>query len=68
VIRLIDKICDYYRDNEPSSPVPLLLKRARRVVTMDFLELLRELVPSGLQEAEMIGGAANSSSSPEPES
>ena len=30
VIRLIDKICDYYRDYEPSSPVPLLLKRAKR--------------------------------------
>jgi type VI secretion system protein ImpA len=63
VIRLLDKICDYYRDHEPSSPVPLLLRRAKRIVTMDFLELLRELVPSGLSEAELLGGAASSSSS-----
>ncbi len=61
VIRLLDKICDYYRDNEPSSPVPLLLRRAKRVVTMDFLELLRELVPSGVTEAELIRGSAASS-------
>jgi type VI secretion system protein ImpA len=60
VIRLLDKICDYYRQYEPSSPVPLLLRRAKRVVTMDFIELLRELVPSGLSEAEAIGGSAGS--------
>ena len=65
VIRLIDKICEYYSENEPSSPVPMLLKRARRIATMDFMELLRELAPSGVSEAELIGGAANASSSEE---
>ncbi len=61
VVRLIDKICDYYAEYEPSSPVPLLLRRAKRLVTMNFLELLRELVPSGVSEAEQISGSASSS-------
>jgi type VI secretion system protein ImpA len=56
VTRLLDKICDYYQEHEPSSPVPLLLKRAKRVATMSFLELLRELAPAGVEQAETLGG------------
>jgi type VI secretion system protein ImpA len=62
VIRLLDKICDYYHDHEPSSPIPLLLRRAKRVATMDFLELLRELAPGGLPEAEVLKGSAEAES------
>jgi type VI secretion system protein ImpA len=56
VLRALDKICKYYEQHEPSSPVPLLLKRAKRVATMTFLELLRELTPAGVEQAEAIGG------------
>ena len=61
VIRLLDKICDYYSEHEPSSPVPLLLNRAKRVAKMSFLELLRELAPSGLDQAEALGGSSGTS-------
>jgi type VI secretion system protein ImpA len=61
VIRLLDKICDYYSEHEPSSPVPLLLNRAKRVAKMSFLELLRELAPSGLDQAEALGGSSGAS-------
>ena len=43
VIRLLDKICEYYAQSEPSSPVPLLLRRAKRLVSLDFLSLLRRI-------------------------
>ncbi|TVS20341.1 MAG: type VI secretion system protein TssA [Planctomycetaceae bacterium] len=56
VLRMLDKICEFYEKHEPSSPVPLLLKRAKRVATMTFLELLRELTPAGVEQAEAIGG------------
>ena len=56
VIRMLDKICKYYDEHEPSSPVPLLLKRAKRVAAMTFLELLRELTPAGVEQAEALGG------------
>lgn len=43
VIRAIDAICDYYRQVEPSSPVPYLLRRAQKMATMNFLEAMQEL-------------------------
>jgi type VI secretion system protein ImpA len=56
VIRAIDRICDYFQRNEPSSPVPLLLRRARRLVAKDFIDILRDLTPDGVAQAELIGG------------
>lgn len=56
VLTTLDKICDYYAKVEPSSPVPLLLQRARRLVNKDFMEILRDLTPSGMTEAEVIVG------------
>jgi type VI secretion system protein ImpA len=56
VVRQLDRICDYYRRCEPSSPLPLLLQRAKRLVAKDFMTILRDLAPSGVAEAESIGG------------
>ena len=55
-IRMIDKVCDYFERHEPSSPVPLLLNRAKRLISKDFLEILRDLTPDGVLQAESIGG------------
>ncbi|MFL9995396.1 type VI secretion system protein TssA [Paraburkholderia sediminicola] len=56
VIRMIDRICTYYERHEPSSPVPLLLARARRLVDMSFMEVLQDLAPDGMGQARHIGG------------
>jgi len=56
VIKLIDKICAYYERNEPSSPIPLLLKRAQRLVSKNFLEVIKELTPDTLRAIEALGG------------
>lgn len=56
VVRAIDRICDYYRRREPSSPVPVLLMRARKLVDMGFLDVVKDLVPDGLSQAEMFRG------------
>lgn len=55
-IRMIDKICTYFERNEPSSPVPMLLQRSKRLISMDFLEIMRELTPDAVSQAEAIGG------------
>jgi type VI secretion system protein ImpA len=55
-MRAIDRLCDYFSKNEPSSPVPLLLERAKRLIAKDFMEILRDLTPDGVSQAEMIGG------------
>jgi type VI secretion system protein ImpA len=56
VVRMLDKACDFYARCEPSSPVPLLLRRARRLVSKDFMDILRDLVPEAVTQAEKISG------------
>ncbi len=56
VMRALDLLLDYYQRQEPSSPLPLLLKRARGLVSKDFLEILQDLAPDGLAQARAIRG------------
>jgi type VI secretion system protein ImpA len=56
VIRALDKICDYYSRHEPSSPLPLLLVRAKRLVTLGFLEIIEDVAPDALAQAKTIMG------------
>jgi type VI secretion system protein ImpA len=55
-IRAIETIAAYFRKNEPSSPVPLLLERAKRLVSKSFLEVLEDIAPDSLAQARAIGG------------
>jgi type VI secretion system protein ImpA len=56
VLRALDRICDYYESYEPSSPVPLLLKRARRLATGSFIDIVRDLAPDALSQIQQICG------------
>ncbi len=56
VIAALDQIVAYYRRNEPSSPVPLLLQRAKRLVGADFLVIMKDMAPQGLDNVNRIGG------------
>jgi type VI secretion system protein ImpA len=56
VTEALDKIIAYYATNEPSSPVPLLLQRARRLVASNFMEILRDIAPDALAQAERVTG------------
>jgi type VI secretion system protein ImpA len=56
VVLQLDRLCVYYRRHEPSSPVPLLLRRAKRLVAKDFMDIIRDLTPGGVAEAELLGG------------
>ena len=55
-MRMLDRICEYFNRYEPSSPVPFLLKRARTLVTKDFMAILRDLAPAGTEQADLIFG------------
>jgi len=59
IIRVLDQVCDWYARNEPSSPVPLLLVRAKRLVSKNFVELIQDLSPGGLTEIQTIAGLDN---------
>ncbi len=56
VVRMLDRATEYFRKHEPSSPVPLLLQRAKRLIHKDFMEILRDITPEGVSQAELIGG------------
>ena len=53
-LRLLDLVCRYYQRYEPSSPLPLLIERARALAEKNFLDILRELAPDGLTQAQTI--------------
>jgi type VI secretion system protein ImpA len=59
-LRLLDLVCAYYERNEPSSPLPLLIARARRLADKTFLEILRDMAPDGLTQAHTIAGTRKS--------
>ncbi len=61
VVRMLDKLCAYYARNEPSSPIPLLLLRAQRLVDKSFMEILQDLAPDGLNQIHTISGTQSES-------
>lgn len=56
VIRMLDKINKYYQQYEPSSPVPLLLERAKRLVPKNFFEIMEDLAPDGMTQLLAVSG------------
>jgi type VI secretion system protein ImpA len=54
--RALDAVAAFFRTNEPSSPIPLLIERAKRLVSKNFLEVLAELAPEALEPAKAASG------------
>lgn len=52
----IDRVIDYFKRYEPSSPVPIILERAKRLVGADFMAIMKDMAPGGLDSVRMIGG------------
>ena len=57
ISQVIDLICEYYKKNEPTSPVPLLLNRVKGLLYKDFIEILEDLAPEGVHQALLVLGA-----------
>lgn len=56
VLRSLDQLCAYYALAEPSSPVPVLLQRARTLVGKGFVDIVSDLTPSGADQARHWAG------------
>jgi type VI secretion system protein ImpA len=54
--RALDAVSEFFRQQEPSSPIPLLVERAKRLVSKDFLEVLADVAPDALAQARAAGG------------
>ena len=55
-LRLLDLVIEFYEHHEPSSPLPLLIARARRLAEMGFMDILRDMAPDGVSQAEQVAG------------
>jgi len=55
-LRLLDLATRYYQRFEPSSPLPMLIERARSLADKNFLDIVRDLVPDGLGQAQTLVG------------
>lgn len=59
VEKLLGLIIDYYDRTEPSSPIPHMAKRMKKMVPMNFMQLMEELAPSGMKEFKTVAGVAD---------
>ncbi|MCC5860263.1 MAG: type VI secretion system protein TssA, partial [Ectothiorhodospiraceae bacterium] len=57
-VAAMDRISAYFRAHEPSSPVPLLMARAKRLVDMDFLDILQDIAPDAVEQVRKLGGVS----------
>jgi type VI secretion system protein ImpA len=55
-IRALDAVAAFFRQTEPSSPIPLFIERAKRLVSKDFLEVLADIAPDAVAQARAAGG------------
>lgn len=58
VVRVLDNVCEYYRQVEPGSPVPFVLRRAQKMAMMNFVEVVQELGIAGPDQLRPAMGSA----------
>lgn len=57
-IKTLDRVCEWLEHSEPSNPAPLLIRRAQRLMSKSFMDIIRDLAPDGLKEVERIAGVS----------
>jgi type VI secretion system protein ImpA len=55
-IRALNAVAAYFREQEPSSAVPIFVDRATRLIGLDFLEMMSDVAPDALTEIRHVGG------------
>ncbi len=51
VMRALDAISDYYQRREPSSPIPVALRRVRGWIGLDFMAIIKDIAPNSVADA-----------------
>jgi type VI secretion system protein ImpA len=58
-IDALGKVCDWIEANEPSNPAPLFIRRGQRLINMNFLDIIKDLVPEGMDQVTKLAGVPN---------
>ena len=54
--RMLESVCDFLERNEPSHPAPLLIRRAARLLDLNFIDIIRDIAPEAAGQIENLGG------------
>ena len=57
---MLDCVCEFLERSEPSSPAPLLIRRAQRLIGSGFLDIMRDMAPESLGHIAVITGQGRS--------
>jgi type VI secretion system protein ImpA len=55
-IRMLERVCEYVERYEPTNPAPLLIRRAQRLMTKSFVEIIEDLTPDSVATIKALGG------------
>lgn len=55
-LKALERVCEWIERHEPTNPAPLLIRRAKRLMTKNFMDIIRDLAPDGLSQVERIAG------------
>ncbi|KAE9772960.1 type VI secretion system protein TssA [Escherichia coli] len=54
--QMLEKVQQYFAQHEPSHPAPLMIERLQRLIELDFMDIIRDLVPDSIHQLENIFG------------
>jgi len=55
-VHVLELVCAYLERHEPSNPAPLFIRRAQRLMTKNFVDIMRDLLPDSLSSIEKLAG------------
>ena len=55
-VRELERVCQWLERHEPSNPAPLLIRRAQRLMNMNFIDIIRDMASNGLEQVETVVG------------
>ncbi len=55
-IKILEQVAVFVRRTEPSSPAPMFIDRAVKMLQADFATIVRELMPDSRERIELLGG------------
>jgi type VI secretion system protein ImpA len=55
-VKILQQVAVFLRKAEPSSPAPMFIDRAIKLLQMDFNSIVKELMPDSKDRIEMLGG------------
>lgn len=56
VILLLDKILHYFQRHEPGHPAPILIRRTKKMIGMDFSSIIEDLLPGSVDALQQFIG------------